>query len=244
VLASAARLRDDRLTDMPVSSEGPVFARVTILDGDSVRKVRDLLARGAFEDGRLTASGQAASTKKNLQLSRNSEVKRQADAILNQAFSASEAFANAAFPNKVAPFTYNRYDVGMTYGAHVDAPFPSDGRMRSDIALTLFLSEPESYDGGELVVQDGPLESKIKFAAGEAVVYPASSVHRVESVTRGVRLAAITWIQSFVPDIRHRRVLSDLLEVKALLERTQPEGKETVTLRNAFYNLMRLWWQP
>ena len=215
-----------------------------ILTEPDLKRARELLQQGTFEAGRLTASGQAAKVKDNLQLARRAPAYRDLDAIVQQGLGRSEAFANVAFPNRFAPFTYNRYDVGMTYGAHVDAPFPADGRMRSDIAMTLFLSDPASYDGGELVIEDGGAETRAKYAAGDAVVYPATSLHHVARVTRGSRIAMITWIQSFVPDPRHRQVLGGMLETKLFLERTLPDAPETNAFRNALYNLIRLWWQP
>lgn len=222
-----------------------MIARVQkLLNAESVRRARQLLMQGTFDDGRLTASGQAAVAKKNLQLGRQSPVRKQLDAIMHEGLSASEAFANVAFPNRFSPFTYNRYDVGMTYGAHVDAPFPGDGRMRSDISMTLFLNDPEGYDGGELVIEDGNAEIRVKYPAGDAVIYPSTSLHYVTPVTRGTRLAMITWIQSFVPDVRQRQVLNGLLATKAFLERTAADAPETTAFRNALYNLIRLWWQP
>ncbi|HZD24771.1 MAG TPA: Fe2+-dependent dioxygenase [Alphaproteobacteria bacterium] len=215
-----------------------------LLRAEQVRTLRALLQAAEFEDGRNTASGQAAAVKRNLQLPRESPARRQADQIVSQAIQASARFREVTFARTLAPPTYNRYDVGMEYGSHVDAPFVSDGKLRADISMTIFLSDPADYDGGELVLEEGAAETRVKYEAGDAVVYPTTARHYVAPVTRGSRLAAVSWIQSFVPEPERRRILVELQDAKAEIEERLPEAESTLLLRNAFYNLVRMWWQP
>lgn len=215
-----------------------------VLPQAAVQRARALLKAGSFQDGTATASGQAAAVKRNLQLAAEPAQRRPVDELVMPAILGNARFAEVAFPKILAPPTYNRYDVGMTYGDHVDAPFLSNGRVRADISLTLFLSDPKDYDGGELVIRHGDAEFRAKHAAGDLVTYPTTSLHHVTPVTRGTRLAAVSWVQSYVPDERHRRILMELGEAKAFLDRTAPEAPEAGALRNALFNLLRLWWQP
>jgi PKHD-type hydroxylase len=155
----------------------------------------------------------------------------------------SVALSEYAFPKKIAPPTYNRYDGGMTYGSHVDAAILFNGRMRADLSFTIFLSDPEEYDGGALVLQTSGGETRMKHAAGDMVVYPTTALHYVEPVRRGTRFAAISWIESYVPDERHRAILADLTGAKLWMERQQADAAATDRLRNGVFNLLRLWWQ-
>jgi PKHD-type hydroxylase len=148
-----------------------------------------------------------------------------------------------AFPKKIAPPTYNRYDGGMPYGSHVDSAILFNGRMRADLSFTIFLSDPNEYDGGELVLQTSAGETRVKNAAGDMVLYPTTALHYVEPVRRGSRLAAVSWIESYVPDERHRAVLSDLIGCKLWMEQEHADAPETTRLRNSVFNLLRLWWQ-
>lgn len=215
-----------------------------VLSGPALARVRALVAAGPWEDGGATASGQAAAVKRNLQIGGDQTRRRPLDEIVMPAILNDPRFVEVAFPKVMAAPTYNRYDVGMTYGDHVDAPFLSSGRVRADLSLTLFLNDPSEYDGGELTIRYGDVTATAKHRAGDLVVYPTTSLHHVSPVSRGSRLAAVSWVQSYVPDERHRRILWELGEAKKLLDRTQPGAPETDQLRNGLFNLLRLWWQP
>ncbi|SMF54386.1 PKHD-type hydroxylase [Tistlia consotensis] len=206
--------------------------------------LRGLLLNGAFEDGRTTASGQAALIKNNLQLARGSEARKQADQIVRDAVARSQKLRDKTLVKMVAPPTYNRYDIGMEYGDHVDAPSLNDGRFRADLSMTIFLTDPADYDGGDLVMNHGDVETRIKYGVGEAVVYPTTVRHHVAPVTRGSRLAAVTWLQSYIGDPLQRQILVDLSDAKNQLEARQPDAPELTTLKNALFNLLRAWWQP
>jgi len=164
-----------------------------------------------FADGKMTASGHARDVKHNLQLRPD---KPEFSALAKQLFTAfqrSPEFHSFAIPRRLASPIFSRYDPGMNYGSHVDNAFMGGtGGIRSDLSVTVFLSPPDTYDGGELVIEMTLGEQEIKLDAGEAVVYPSSSVHHVAPVTRGVRLAAVTWVQSAVRDERVRGILYDL----------------------------------
>jgi len=214
-----------------------------VMTADEIRQIFAIMNEGKFEDGAATASGRAREVKKNLQFERKPEIKKRLDQIVVQAVTRNAEFMGFAFPRLIVPPTYNRYEVGMFYGNHVDAPFLNNGQVRADLSFTLFLSDPASYDGGELALSTGYGEILAKHAAGDMIVYPTTSLHRVEPVTRGARFAAVSWVESYVPDERQRRILVDMGEVKEFLERTAPQAPETDTFRNCVFNLMRLWWR-
>jgi PKHD-type hydroxylase len=151
-------------------------------------------------------------------------------------------FRSAALPAKVADFIFARYQPGMRYGDHVDDPIMGQGpRFRSDVSMTVFLNGPESYDGGELVIRTPFGDQQVKLAAGHAVVYPSASVHRVAEVTRGERLVALTWIQSFVRDAAQRELLYELDQSRQQLLRSDPESEITKNIDRSYVNLLRMW---
>src|SRR4051812_25826561 len=186
------------------------------LDADRLQALRERLAAAgpAWVDGRVTAGWQGAPVKSNEQLDERSEVAAECRALVLGALERHPAFISAALPNEVYPPMFNRYGAGMAFGAHVDGSVridPRSGRkLRTDVSATLFLSEPADYDGGELVVHDAYGEHRVKLAAGDLVVYPATSLHEVTPVTRGTRLACFFWIQSLVRDDAQRALLFEL----------------------------------
>ena len=212
-----------------------------ILSADLVVQVRQRLLAGTFEDGRYTATGRAAEVKNNMQLGNDPLTRKVVDEIVTRAVMSNPRFAELAFPKGMVPPTYNRYDVGMTYGDHVDAPFLNNGRVRADLSMTIFLTDPATYDGGDLVIRDGLGEIRIKHDAGDAVLYPTTSLHHVTPVTRGSRLSAVTWIQSYVRDPAQRELLYELdLAREHLLEHA--DGEPTTGLVDKSYaNLLRMW---
>lgn len=214
-----------------------------VLGPDEVKRARALLAAAQFVDGRGTASGAAAAAKRNLQLAPDHPARKELDQLVLSALGRSATFQEVAFPKSVMPPTYNRYDVGMEYGFHVDAPFVHAGRLRADLSFTLCLTALADYDGGELVMADGNTETRLRLDAGELVVYPTTVLHRVAPVTRGSRWAAISWVQSHVQDPQQRKILFELNEVKAYFDATAPNDPASLHLRNGLYNLVRMWWQ-
>ena len=150
-------------------------------------------------------------------------------------------FRNAALPNRMADFIFARYQPGMHYGDHVDDPIMGGGKLRTDISMTIFLNEPKEYEGGELTVTTPFGDQKVKLNAGDAVIYPSSSTHRVAEVTQGERLVALTWIQSFVKDSAKRDLLYELNLVRENLLENSPETDQSKIIDRSYVNLLRMW---
>jgi len=220
-----------------------------VLDEGELVRVRALLQKGQWVDGRTSAGPQASTVKNNLQLAPHDAVTAALQAIVLGALDRHPVVFSATLPRQVLPPMFNRY-VGDTnaYGAHVDQAIRSlpggHGRLRADIACTLFLSEPDSYDGGELTVEDTYGERRIKLAAGALVAYPAASVHRVEPVSRGAREAAVFWIQSLVRSDEQRRLLFEMDMALMQLRQAHGETPQAVALTGTYHNLLRMWSQP
>jgi PKHD-type hydroxylase len=221
-----------------------------VLSADQVARCRALLAAGEWVDGRVTAGPQSAKAKNNLQVPENSRVLPELRETVLRALDGNPLFMSATLPDKVFPPLFNRYDVGMKFGAHVDnavRPIPGGaaggggGRMRTDISATLFLSAPDEYDGGELMIEDAFGAHSVKLPAGHMVVYPASSLHRVEPVTRGSRWASFFWIQSIVRDDAARTTLFDMDMAINGIAADMPDHPSVVSLTNCYHNLIRRW---
>ena len=212
-----------------------------VLKKDEVEIVLKELGQGAYEDGRASAGLVARDVKKNLQVKRDAEAVRTCSPMLLEALGRNNLFYSVALPHRIHGPIFNRYDVGMTYGLHVDNAIMGDQlSVRSDVSATLFLSEPESYDGGELILQEHQSERRIKLPAGSMIVYASTSAHRVEPVRRGSRLAAVFWIQSLVRDESKREILFDLNEILGGL-REKLASHEMMALTSIYSNLMRQW---
>ncbi len=212
-----------------------------VLDKDQVATVMRELGQGAYEDGRASAGLVARDVKNNLQVRRDAEAAKKCAPMILEALRRSNAFYNMALPNRIHGPIFNRYDVGMTYGTHVDnAIMGEESSVRSDVSATLFLSEPGTYDGGELVLQEHQSERLIKLPAGHMIVYASTNAHRVEPVRRGSRIAAIFWIQSLVRDESKREILYDLNEILDALK-DKLASQETMALASVYSNLMRQW---
>lgn len=215
-----------------------------VLDAATVARMRATLAAATWADGRETVGPQGAEVKRNQQLPDASPLRAQLGREVLAACARHPLFHAATLPVKILPPRFNRYADGGTYGAHVDGAVMAlaDGtQLRSDIACTLFLADPESYDGGELVVDDTYGEHEVKLAAGDAVIYPASSLHRVEPVTRGARLAAFFWIQSLVRDEARRRTLLQLDSATRRLTARHADALALRELTGVYHNLLRQW---
>ncbi len=214
-------------------------------------QVRQLLESADWADGRITAGSQSGAVKNNEQLPEALPAAQQARQIVSSALARNPMFVTGALPKTVYPPLFNRYRGGTNhFGSHVDNAVRTHAatarHVRTDIACTLFLSDPASYDGGELVVQDTFGEQRIKFDAGDLVMYPGTSVHRVEPVTRGERLASFFWIESMVRQSEQRRLLYDMdMAITALrrkdVETGAAESAEAVALTGCYHNLLRMW---
>jgi PKHD-type hydroxylase len=217
-----------------------------ILDTTGVARARQLLAAAPWTDGRTTAGRQAAQVKNNEQLQPGSEPHRELQALVLQALEKHPHFFSATLPKRVLPPLFNRYaGAANAYGSHVDQAvrYLPGGvqRVRTDISCTLFLSDPASYDGGELVIEHSFGEQRVKLAAGDLVVYPGTSVHRVEPVTRGERLASFFWIESMVRADEQRRLLYEMDMGLMKLRGELGETPELVQLTGTYHNLLRMW---
>ncbi|HTW34783.1 MAG TPA: Fe2+-dependent dioxygenase [Rhizomicrobium sp.] len=216
-----------------------------LLSADQLAAARALLADAPWTDGRVTAGYQSARVKENLQLPEDCEASRKLRDSVLAALERNPLFIAAALPARVFPPLFNRYEVGQTFGAHVDNAIRqvtgTAHRIRTDISATLFLNAPEDYDGGELIVEDTYGAHMAKLAAGDMILYPATSLHRVTPVTRGYRIAAFFWVQSMVKDDGERTILFDLDRAIADLTRATPESPALVRLTACYHNLIRRW---
>jgi PKHD-type hydroxylase len=213
-----------------------------LLNAAQVEKVQDILTGARFQDGRLTAGRYAARVKRNEEMHQDPRQMQTLARIVMSALGHNEAFKSAALPYRVADPIFARYQPGMTYGDHVDDPIMGNGpRFRTDVSMTIFLHPPETYDGGELVVRTSFGERRVKLGAGDAVIYPSSSLHRVDPVTRGERLVCLAWIQSYVKDAQRRELLYELNLAREALMRDAPETDTTGYVDKSFANLLRMW---
>jgi PKHD-type hydroxylase len=212
-----------------------------------VREMRQSLEHADWNDGRATAGYRAARVKDNDQLPVDHPLARELGERVLTRLAHTPLFVAAALPARVLPPRFSRYAGRGAYGNHVDNaifPLPGTGdHVRSDISATLFLSDPDDYDGGELVIEDMFGTHSVKLPAGHAIVYPGSSLHRVEPVTRGVRYAAFFWTQSFVAAAERRRLLFDLDGAIQSLASDHPEHGSVDTLTQVYHNLLRQWSQ-
>jgi PKHD-type hydroxylase len=221
-----------------------------ILDQTQVRLFRERLAAAAWADGRITAGHQSVRAKHNLQLAEDDPVALELGALVRAALKANTTYFAAALPQCVFPPLFNRYRVGDGFGAHIDNAVRYDrtGQLvqavRTDLSATLFLSSPEEYDGGELAIEDAFAAQRVKLPAGDMLLYSAASVHRVEPVTRGERLASFFWIQSLVRDAGERRLLFDLDLAIRKLGATQSDHPALIELTGVYHNLLRKWAEP
>jgi PKHD-type hydroxylase len=219
-----------------------------VLSKEEVAEFRRLMDAAEWEDGRSTAGAQSALVKRNEQLPPNSELARKLGNRIVSALTANPRFVSAAIPLQIFPPLFNRYAAsdGHHFGVHVDNAVRGDHltglRIRTDLSVTLFLSEPEDYDGGELVVEDNYGSHEVKLPAGHLVLYPASSLHLVTPVTAGTRVASFFWLQSMIRDAHARSMIFDLdSAIQNLCERLGRDDPETVKLTGIYHNLIRTW---
>lgn len=215
-----------------------------VLGPDQLAQCREALAAGPWADGRATAGYQSERVKHNEQLPETDPVARKLGDMILTALERHPTFMSAALPLKVVPPLFNRYQGGQTYGTHIDGairPVPGGGRVRTDLSATLFLTDPADYDGGELSVEHSHGVQRFKLAAGDMVLYPGTSLHRIEPVTRGARMACFFWIQSMVRDDGQRTMLFDLDNSIQELARAAPDNPAVLRLTGVYHNLLRRW---
>ncbi len=217
-----------------------------VLTKEGVAKLRALIDAGEWVDGNVTSGRQSALAKRNMQLSEASPQASEAGAVVLAALEKNLMFIAAALPGKVFPPLFNRYEGGQTFAAHIDNAVrrnrAGDIKVRTDLSATLFLAEPDSYEGGELVVEDTYGAHSVKLPAGDMILYPASSLHRVEPVTKGARVASFFWIQSMVREDARRSLLFEMDIAIQLLARDLGQGHpQLVTLTGTYHNLLRMW---
>ena len=214
-----------------------------VLTPEEIAHCREVMTRASWIDGRVTAGHQSAVVKHNRQLAEDSVEAQQLGDIIVAALERNPMFITAALPLRVFPPLFNRYEGGESFGAHLDNSIRqipgTPYRIRTDISATLFLSDPEEYDGGELVIDDVYGSHAVKLTAGDMVVYPASSLHHVVPVTRGVRLASFFWVQSMVRDDGTRTLLFDLDLAINKVNQALPNHGAVVELTNCYHNLLR-----
>ena len=216
------------------------------LNPQELQQVRERVCHADWADGRVTAGSQSAGVKNNQQLPESSEAAQQARQWVSVALARNPLFVSGALPKKVYPPLFNSYaGSANAFGNHIDNAVRTHAvtaqHVRTDIACTLFLSDPDSYEGGELVVQDTYGEQRVKLGAGDLVMYPGTSVHRVEPVLHGERLACFFWIESMVRHDAQRRLLFDMDMAILDLRKKGGDTDETVRLTGCYHNLLRMW---
>ena len=216
-----------------------------VLEPDEVRGLRRLIDAASWADGRVTAGTQSAQEKRNRQLPEDAPEAAEARALVLAGLARSGLFFTAALPQKVYPPLFNRYEPGMDFGSHIDnavRTFAATGQhVRTDISATLFLSAPEEYEGGELVVEDTYGAHSVKLAAGDMVLYPGTSVHHVRPVTRGTRVASFFWVQSMIRDDTQRGLLFDMDGAISGMRQAHGDSPPVVALTGTYHNLIRMW---
>ena len=217
-----------------------------VLTKQQVKDIRQIIDNADWADGVITAGSQSAKAKNNTQLPEDGDDCKKARTIVLHALATNDLFLTGALPKRIYPPLFNRYTGQKNaFGNHIDnsvRTHAATGRhVRTDVSCTLFLTEPEDYEGGELVIEDTYGSQKVKFAAGDMVLYPSSSVHRVEPVTRGARISCFFWTESMVRSDEQRRLLYDLDMSIIGLRKEHGESDESIRLTGVYHNLLRMW---
>jgi PKHD-type hydroxylase len=213
-----------------------------LLNAETVHYVHQLLSRIPFVDGKATATNAARDVKRNMQAdANNQDIMPQLQQLMGVALMNEPKFQVQLYAARVYPFLFSRYEPGMGYGWHVDSPVMGSPMVRTDLAMTVFLSDPSTYEGGELVIRTDAGEISYKPAMGDAIVYPCQYVHCVNDVRSGVRAAAVSWIQCSVRSAEQRVLLAGLKNAHQILEAKDPQSEETQAILQAWSNLLRMW---
>lgn len=214
-----------------------------LLSDNQLARVQQLLANANFIDGKLSAGKVARQVKHNQELAQDDQLLTQLNNIVMQTLVQHPTFQNAVLPQRIAAPFYAKYGKGQSYGEHIDDPVmgPLGQRYRSDVAVTIFLNPADRYSGGELIIRTQFGEQQVKLNAGDVVLYPASSLHRVAEVTSGERMVAVTWIQSLIRDAAKRELLYELNLAREQLMQEQPQATTTKQIDHSYVNLVRMW---
>ena len=214
-----------------------------ILDPQQLAAARTLITAGKYTDGSTSAGMAARRVKHNEELALDQAQMSKLNNLVMNSLVQHPVYRSAAMPLKIAAPYYAHYTKGMSYGEHVDDPIMGQGSelYRSDVSVTIFLNSPDDYDGGELVIQTAFGEQQVKLPAGDAVLYPSSSVHRVAEISRGERLVAVSWIQSLVSEPEKRALLHEINQARETLLREQPDADATRQVNQSYVNLVRMW---
>ena len=216
-----------------------------VISETELQDIRTIMARAHWVDGKVTAGTQSEQVKNNLQLDEASKEAEEAREIILKALSRNALFFSAALPKKIYPPLFNQYRVGMKFGNHVDNAVrthrSSAVHVRTDISSTLFLSDPQSYDGGELVIEDTFGKQSVKLPAGDMVIYPGTSLHHVNEITRGERTSCFFWTQSMIRDDGKRTLLLDMDSAITSLRNSLGDNEAIVRLTGNYHNLIRMW---
>lgn len=216
-----------------------------VLNAEEITRLRHLLAKADWTDGRVTAGTQSAQVKRNIQLPETTADAEAARMIVLKALNRNALFFSAALPKKIYPPLFNQYRDGMDFGAHIDNAVRTHAisgvHVRTDISCTLFINDPESYDGGELVVEDTYGHQMVKLPAGDMVLYPGTSLHHVRPVTKGARLASFFWVQSMIREDAQRTLLFDMDAAIVTLRQQVGDNAAVIRLTGNYHNLVRMW---
>jgi PKHD-type hydroxylase len=219
-----------------------------VLSPEQVAQFRARMDKARWVDGNATSGHQSALAKYNEQLPEDSAEARELGEQVLQALARNPLFFSAALPRQVFPPLFNRYREGMAFANHVDSAIRTHPtrpvRIRTDLSATLFLADPDSYDGGELLIDDTYGSQQVKLPAGDMILYPATSLHRVAPITRGTRVASFFWIQSMVREDAQRTLLFDMDMSLMRLGKERPGDPALVSLTGAYHNLLRMWAEP
>ncbi len=216
-----------------------------VLNANELMQMQELMTAADWTDGKITAGTQSAQVKRNIQLPETSDYAEKARQIVLKALSRNALFFSAALPKKIYPPLFNQYRDGMDFGAHIDNAVRTHAitgnHVRTDISCTLFLAEPESYEGGELVIEDTYGHQMVKLAAGDMVLYPGTSLHHVRPVTSGARIACFFWVQSMIREDCQRTLLFDMDAAIATLREQIGDSAAVIRLTGNYHNLIRMW---
>lgn len=216
-----------------------------VLNPQALAELQQLMQNASWTDGKVTAGTQSAQVKRNIQLPEASEYAEKARHIVLDALSRSALFYSAALPKKIYPPLFNQYREGMDFGAHIDNAVRTHAKtglhVRTDISCTLFIADPNSYEGGELVIEDTYGHQMVKLPAGDMVLYPGTSLHHVTPVTKGARLACFFWVQSMIREDSHRTLLFDMDAAIVTLRQQIGDTAAVVRLTGNYHNLIRMW---
>ena len=216
-----------------------------VLNAEELAQLRQLMSKADWTDGKVTAGTQSAQVKRNIQLPETTADAEAARLIVLKALNRNALFFSAALPKKIYPPLFNQYRDGMDFGAHIDNAVRTHAisgvHVRTDISCTLFIADPESYEGGELVVEDTYGHQIVKLPAGDMVLYPGTSLHHVRPVTKGARLASFFWVQSMIRDDAQRTLLFDMDAAIVTLRQQVGDNAAVIRLTGNYHNLVRMW---